>query len=256
MASENSKKDWDFRNKTAPKLSEEFKQFFSTNIKGKNAIKSEGLTAVAHQKGMWKCEIEIIQFPNDQNNWTCICKAHIGGYDWDPIEQKIIRVEYTDIGDANVNNVTAMVKQSYIRMAATRAMARAMRKYTNIDMVSSDEINDVIEEEDITIDQLTAIKQGIKLKGMTPDVFADILIRSFGHTNYQALTETQGNRLLQIINTYVPQANNQQKPAQPVTQAQQQTQPATNQETTSQESDQPAFSAESLTDQDGEANPF
>jgi hypothetical protein len=240
-------KDFDYRDKTAPKLSEDFKQIFSTNIKGKNAIKAEGLTAVAHMKGMWKCETKIIQYPNDQNNWTCICQATIGGYDWDPSEQKIVKVEYTDIGDANVNNVTGMVKASYIRMAATRAVARAMRKYTNIDMVSTDELDNVVEETMITIDQLNSIRMGIKQHNITQQIFGDIMIKCFGHTNFQALTEAQGERLLQIVNNYVASQ-------------QQQSQPKANnniqKKDESNTSEDESFSADSLNEGSDEENPF
>lgn len=96
--------DFNYKDKTAPKLTDEFKQKFGVNIKGKDAIKLEGLTAFAHQKGMWKFITEIIQYPSDQNGWTAICKTTVGGYDWDPITEKVREVEYSDIGDANVNN--------------------------------------------------------------------------------------------------------------------------------------------------------
>lgn len=200
-------KDFDYRNKKAPKLNDDFKQFFSVNIKGKNAIKAEGLTALSHEKGMWKCEVEILQYPNDSNNWTCICKGTIGGYDWDPIEQKVVRVEYTDIGDANVNNVGNMVKPSYIRMAATRAISRAMRKYTNVDMVSTDELDTVIEESMVTIDQLNQIKMAIKEKKMTQSVFQDIMNKNFGHCNFQMLSEHQGDMLISVIRNYIAPSN-------------------------------------------------
>ena len=44
--------DFNYKDKTAPKLNDEFKQKFGVNIKGKEAIKLEGLTAFAHEKDM------------------------------------------------------------------------------------------------------------------------------------------------------------------------------------------------------------
>ena len=67
--------NFDYKDKSAPKLTDEFKKKFSVNIKGKDAIKLEGLTAFAHEKGIWKFETDIIQFPGDQNGWTAICKT-------------------------------------------------------------------------------------------------------------------------------------------------------------------------------------
>lgn len=201
--------NFDYKDKSAPKLNEEFKKKFTNNIKGKDAIKLEGLTAVAHEKGMWKFETDIIQYPSDQNGWTAICKTVIGGYDWDPITEKIREVEYSDIGDANVNNCGKMVAASYIRMASTRSQARALRKYTNIDMVCSSELSEVVDEAPepiISIEQLTGIKQIVDGKHISKEVFANMLMGLFNHTNYTALTESQGNTLLATLKDYTPPA--------------------------------------------------
>ncbi len=198
--------DFNYKDKSAPKLSDEFKQKFSVDIKGKQAIKLEGLTAFAHEKGMWKFETDIIQFPNDQNGWTAICRTIIGGYDYDPITEKVREVIYTDIGDANVNNCGKMVAASYIRMASTRSQARALRKYTNIDMVCSSELSDVMDEAPeplISVEQLTEIKQVLSTKGIGKDKFGEILFQLFQHTNYQGLTGSQGNVLLDTLKNYV-----------------------------------------------------
>lgn len=201
--------NFDYKDKSAPKLSEDFKRKFTNNIKGKDAIKLEGLTAVGHEKGMWKFETDIIQFPSDQNGWTAICKTTIGGYDWDPVEQKICRVEYSDIGDANVTNCGKMVAASYIRMASTRSQARALRKYTNIDMVCSSELSEVVDEAPepiISVEQLTMVKQLLTAKRIGEQQFGKILSDMFGHINYNVLTESQGNALLTTLKDYVPPA--------------------------------------------------
>lgn len=195
--------DFNYKNKEAVKLTEEFKQKFSVNIKNKDAIKLEGLTALGHEKGIWKFETEIIQFPSDQNNWTAICKTTIGGYDWDPIKKEVREVVYTDIGDANVNNCGRMVAASYIRMASTRSQARALRKYTNVDMVCSSELDGVAEEPFVSTETLTAIKQAIINKKMSQDAFGKICTDLFGHTRYVEYTETQGQTLLKAIQNYI-----------------------------------------------------
>ena len=199
--------DFNYKDKTAPKLTDEFKQKFGVNIKGKDAIKLEGLTAFAHQKGMWKFITEIIQYPSDQNGWTAICKTTVGGYDWDPITEKVREVEYSDIGDANVNNCGKMVAASYIRMASTRSQARALRKYTNVDMVCSSEMSEVIEEIPepfVTLEQLQAIKQLTIDKKISQEKFGQILFGLFQHTDYRQLTVNQGNLLINTLTNYQP----------------------------------------------------
>ena len=198
---------FDYKSSSTPKLTDEFKQKFSVNIKGKDAIKLEGLTALAHEKGMWKFETEIIQYPSDQNNWTAICKTTVGGYDWDPITEKVREVEYSDIGDANVNNCGKMVAASYIRMASTRSQARALRKYTNVDMVCSSEMSEVIEEIPepfVTLEQLQAIKQLTIDKKVSQEKFGQILFGLFQHTDYRQLTVNQGNLLINTLTNYQP----------------------------------------------------
>lgn len=198
--------DFDYKNKSASKMTDEFKQKFSVNIKGKDAIKLEGLTALAHEKGMWKFETDIIQFPSDQNGWTAICKTTVGGYEWDPIAEKIREVVYSDIGDANVQNCGKMVAASYIRMASTRSQARALRKYTNIDMVCSSEMSEVFDEAPealISMEQLTEVKGLLGAKKLSKEVFGNILMGLFNHTNYTGLTETQGKTLITTLQNYV-----------------------------------------------------
>ena len=216
--------DFDYKEKTA-KLTDDFKKQFGVNIKGKEAIKLEGLTTLAHQKGLWKFDTEIIQFPSDQNGWTAICKTTLGGYDWDPVMKKIREVEYTDIGDANVSNCGKMVAASYIRMASTRSQARALRKYTNIDMVCSSELSEIIDEAPeplVTTDQLIIVRDMIKKKQITKDIFKDILLKSFGHTNYTQITQVQGNELISILNNYIaPTTQQKQQTTQQAVPAQQ-----------------------------------
>lgn len=198
--------DFNYKDKETVKLTDEFKQKFSVNIKGKDTIKLEGLTALGHEKGMWKFETEIIQFPSDQNGWTAICKTTIGGYDWDPVTEKVREVVYSDIGDANQANCGKMVAASYIRMASTRSQARALRKYTNVDMVCSSEIDSVSDtppEPFVSTETLTAIKQAISNKRLSQTMFGKICTDLFGHTNYVEYTEAQGKVLLQAIQNFV-----------------------------------------------------
>lgn len=197
---------FNYKDKTAPKLSDDFRKKFIITI-GKNgggteAIKVDGLIALAHEKGIKSMKTSILQYPSQENQWTCIASTIVVGYDWNPITDQIEEVEYEDFADANPNNCTSMTKNSYIRMASTRSVGRALRKYTNIDMVCSDEISNAVDnfEPPIEMDELIAIRNLLVTKHMTQEAFGKLMIQKFGHTNYQGLTQKQGFELIDALN--------------------------------------------------------
>ena len=214
VATEEKQTGFDYKNKASFKLSNKFKQYFSTKTAGGGeTLSADGLVALAHIKGIWKLETDIIQFPNAENNNVCICKATVGGYDWDPIEEKVIKVEYTDIGDACPSNCNRMVAPSFIRMASTRAIGRALRKYTNMDMLCTEELNDedintesmisMASDTRITFEQLNAIKGVVTQKSISTEVFGDIMQKTFNTVDFQSLSVKQGAQLLEILNNYI-----------------------------------------------------
>lgn len=196
---------FNYENKSTPSITEEFRQKYIISIKGKEAVKVEGLVVLAHEKGIWKLNTEIVQYPNQDNMWTAICKCTVGGYDYDPITNTVREVEYSDIADANPDNCTAMVQKSYIRMASTRAIGRALRKYTNFDMVCSSEIGEVLEESEpkITTQMLTNIKQAIRTKHIDANTY-NRMLASFNKSDATLLTEKEGSRLLELVQEYIP----------------------------------------------------
>ena len=94
------------------KLDESFIQV----IDDKDFVKYPGLLDVAHQKNLCMVDVDILQFPSDENKQTAICKA---------VVQSMDGKKFTDIGDANPMNCNAKVAKHLIRMASTRAKARA-----------------------------------------------------------------------------------------------------------------------------------
>lgn len=197
--------------KVSNDFSEEFKNKYVVNIKGTPAIKVDGLIGIAHIKGIWKFDVSIIQYPNEANNNTAICKCTIGGYDWDPIQEEIIRVEYSDIADASPSNCNKMVAGAFIRMASTRAQGRVLRRYTNVDLVCSDEIyedsHDYEKKEPLVdIKILESIKQTVKEKRISKEVLESML-NTFNKNKFESLTETEGNTLLRLVQEYVTPSN-------------------------------------------------
>jgi hypothetical protein len=77
--------------------------------------------------------VEAVQFPTKENGMEAISKAIV--------ESKTGEV-FVEFGDANPKNTNQMVVNHILRMAATRAKARALRDFTNIGMTCLEELGD------------------------------------------------------------------------------------------------------------------
>lgn len=103
---------------------------FIINLQGKSFVTYEGLLDLAHQMGLVSLEVELIQFPSEENNMTAIAKAIA----------KTEKGYFSDIGDANPRSVNGMLVPHIIRMASTRAKARTLRDLTNVGMTAVEEL--------------------------------------------------------------------------------------------------------------------
>ncbi|MGA2224660.1 MAG: hypothetical protein ABSH41_09490 [Syntrophobacteraceae bacterium] len=116
-----------------PKLEERF----IITLKGKDFVVYAGLLDLAHQKGLNGITVEAIQYPTKENGFEAICRA--------TCESKTGDV-FVELGDANPKNCNQMVVNHILRMAATRAKARALRDFTNIGMTCLEELGDLDDE--------------------------------------------------------------------------------------------------------------
>lgn len=116
-----------------PKLEERF----IITLKGKDFVVYAGLLDLAHQKGLQNMMVEAVQYPIKDNGFEAICKA--------TVESKTGEV-FVELGDANPKNTNQMVVNHILRMAATRAKARALRDFTNIGMTCLEELGDLDNE--------------------------------------------------------------------------------------------------------------
>jgi len=112
---------------------------FIQNIQGKEFVLYAGLLDLAHQKGLQKLEVELMQIPTEENHQVAICIAKATSQNGEV---------YTDVGDANPSNVTKKIAPHIIRMASTRAKGRALRDYCNIGLVCVEELDDEIIQND------------------------------------------------------------------------------------------------------------
>lgn len=109
---------------------------YITNLHGKDFVLYAGILDLAHQRGLQKLEVELIQYPTKENGFEAVCKA--------VAESKSGEV-YTDIGDANPKNTNKSIALHLIRMASTRAKARVLRDLNNIGMTALEELSSLDE---------------------------------------------------------------------------------------------------------------
>ena len=118
-----------FLERRKPKLDERF----ITTIENKDFVLYAGLLDLGHQKGILKIDVEPLQLPTPENGHMAFCKA--------TVLSKSGEV-FTDVGDANPQNCHPRVAKHLLRMASTRAIARALRSMTNVGMTALEEIAD------------------------------------------------------------------------------------------------------------------
>ena len=102
---------------------------FITNISGKEFVTYEGLLNQFHVNGGESIETELMQ-SELKGDVFFIFKAKVIG----------AKGVFTGYGDACKGNVATMVMKHMMRMAETRAKARALRDYNNIGMCSAEEL--------------------------------------------------------------------------------------------------------------------
>lgn len=117
-----------FLDKSAPKLDERF----ISNIKGKDFVLYAGVLDLATQRGLFRLEVELLQYPNKENGFEAICRAIAEGKNGEL---------FCDIGDANPKNCTEKIVKHLIRMASTRAKGRALRDMCNIGIACLEELD-------------------------------------------------------------------------------------------------------------------
>jgi hypothetical protein len=104
---------------------------------GKRFVLYAGLLEEAHNRGLRSIETELVQVPSKENGEVAIVQA-------------VIRTEegkFGGIGDASPQNVNRAIAPHLIRMAETRAKARALRDAINVGVTAFEELGGPSEEE-------------------------------------------------------------------------------------------------------------
>ena len=118
-----------FLERRKPKLDERF----ITTIENKDFVLYAGLLDLAHQRGILKIDVDPIQLPTKENDHMAICRAIVVSKSGEV---------FSDVGDATPQNCHPRVAKHLLRMASTRAIARALRSMTNVGMTALEEIGD------------------------------------------------------------------------------------------------------------------
>lgn len=110
------------------------KSEFLIQRNGKIFVLYAGLLDLAHERGLRDLRVELVQSPSASNSFVAIAKA-------------IATVKFGDtfaifeeIGDASAANTSKTIAPHIIRMAATRAKARALRDALNIGVTALEEL--------------------------------------------------------------------------------------------------------------------
>jgi hypothetical protein len=102
----------------------------------KEVVTAGGLIGLGHDDNLRSIQTTLLQAPSKENGQVAIVKATVvtnkGSFD--------------GIGDANPGNVNAKIVPHFIRMAETRAKARALRDAVNVGTLALEELGSADEE--------------------------------------------------------------------------------------------------------------
>jgi len=104
------------------------------NVVGsKDVVLYAGLLSQAHEEGLARVRTSILQIPTEENGRLAIVKAEV----------ETSKGLFEAIGDACPENVDDFLAPHLIRVAETRAKARALRDAVNVGVVSFEELDGV-----------------------------------------------------------------------------------------------------------------
>jgi len=102
-------------------------------FEGKDGVAYADLLARAHNDGLKSISTELLLQPSEENGRLCITKAAV----------ETDKGHFEGIGDADPTSVEEQFVPHLIRVAETRAKARALRDAVNVGIVSFEELDGV-----------------------------------------------------------------------------------------------------------------
>lgn len=107
------------------------KKEFIVERDGKSFVLFAGLLDEAHQQGLRRIETRLLQVPSEENGQNAICQATV----------ETEKGTFMGIGDASPFNSNRAMQRCLIRLAETRAKARALRDAVNVSAVAFEELS-------------------------------------------------------------------------------------------------------------------
>src|SRR5882672_10857581 len=101
------------------------------SIDGKETVAYAELLGLAHDEGLKSIQTQILAQPSEENGHRCIVKAVV----------ELEKGHFEGLGDADPGNVEDFLAPHLIRVAETRAKARALRDAVNCGVVSFEELD-------------------------------------------------------------------------------------------------------------------
>jgi hypothetical protein len=122
--------------KSEQRESGSMKREFVITRHGKDYVLYAGLLDEAHAQGLKAIRTQLVQAPTPQNGQVAICVAEV----------TTDRGTFSGLGDASPDNVSRAMANALIRLAETRAKARALRDAINVSMVAVEELSEAAPE--------------------------------------------------------------------------------------------------------------
>jgi hypothetical protein len=107
----------------------------------REAIAYAELLKIAHDDGLKSIRTQLLVTPNEENGRLAIVKAVV----------EVERGRFEGIGDADPTSVEGFLAPHLIRVAETRAKARALRDAVNVGVVSFEELDGVSLDRDSSL---------------------------------------------------------------------------------------------------------
>lgn len=109
------------------------KKEFVVERNGRNFVLYAGLLDLAHEHGLRSITTTLVQIPSDLNGHMAIVHATV----------ETAQGTFTGLGDAAPDSVSRMMQPHLIRLAETRAKARALRDAVNVGVTALEELADL-----------------------------------------------------------------------------------------------------------------
>ena len=116
---------------------------FFISRRGVRMVLYAGVLQEAHERGIRSIETELLQVPNEDNGQTAIVKATVemlASVELQNGDHEGRGPRFSGLGDASPASTSSQMVPHLLRLAETRAKARALKDAVNIGVVSMEEM--------------------------------------------------------------------------------------------------------------------